>query len=233
MIRRMINIALAGVAYTCIGTVISQIIIFLYLSSAWNIDHQRVEKILAAAQGIEPISPKEIKEEVKKPEVKAPEEPSYDQIVEARARKYRNLEIREQELRDNLAQVQHEQNQLTDEKKRYKKLRDGFDSQLLAVNESATSAGNDEVRRTLESIKPKQAKALLLDMLGDNEIDNVVTLLSAMPDGKRAKIIGEFKTSDEMNKLSEVLRRIREGVPTAETADKTRKQLDQLKQTQL
>jgi hypothetical protein len=60
-----------------------------------------------------------------------------------------------------------------------------------------------------------------------------VTLLSSMAEAKRAKIFGEFKTDEEMGKLSEVLRRIREGLPTASVPESTRKQLDQLKTSQL
>ena len=47
-----------------------------------------------------------------------------------------------------------------------------------------------------------------------------------MTDAKRAKIIGEFKTPDETDKLREVLRRIREGEPRAGLAEKTQKQLN-------
>ena len=37
----------------------------------------------------------------------------------------------------------------------------------------------EDVRRTLESIKPKQAKELLLEMLDKKEIDAVVSLVEA------------------------------------------------------
>ena len=77
------------------------------------------------------------------------------------------------------------------------------------------------------------AKALILEMLNKKEVDDVVALLSPMPDAKRAKIFGEFKTDEEMEQLSDVLRRIRVGSPTANLPENTRKQLEQLKTTQL
>ena len=100
------------------------------------------------------------------------------------------------------------------------------------MREGSVASGKDEVRNTLENLKPKQAKALILEMLNKKEIDDVVTLLSPMPDAKRAKIFGEFKTDEEMEQLSEVLRRIRIGSPTANVPENTRQQLEQLKTTQ-
>jgi flagellar motility protein MotE (MotC chaperone) len=227
MIQRLINGAWTIFAYVCVGTIVSQAIILAYLISTWRIDHQRWMQIVAAAQGILPSGSSE--SQTKEPEEKIAEQPSYDQILEARALKYRNLEIREQELRNYLSQLQYEQTKLADEKKRYKQLRDGFDAQLLSMREGSAASGKEEVRRTLESLKPKQAKALILEMLDNKEINEVVALLLPMTDAKRSKIFGEFKTSEEMEKLSEVLRRIREGSPGANVPETTRKQLEQLK----
>jgi hypothetical protein len=217
--------------YACVGTVISQVIILFYLVSTWKIDNQRWLHVVAAAQGIK--SAVSAEPQAKGAEEKITEQASYDQILEARALKYRNLELREQDLRNSLSQAQFEQTKLAEDKKHYKQLRDSFDTQLVSVQEGSVATGRDEVRRTLENIKPKQAKALILGMLDNKEIDEVVTLLASMPDAKRAKIFGEFKTTDELEKLSEVLRRIREGSPTANVSENTRKQLDQIKSPQL
>jgi len=61
------------------------------------------------------------------------------------------------------------------------------------------------------AIKPAQAKLLLDDMLDDGEIQTVVTLIQGMPDVKASKIIGEFKTEQDLEKIGEVLRLILEG----------------------
>jgi hypothetical protein len=231
MIKRLLGAAGTMIVYACVGTVISQAIILMYLISTWKIDNQRWLCIFAAAQGIQPAAASE--SQTKVAEEKVPEQPSLDQILETRALKSRNLELREQELRNNLSQLQIEQTKLADDKNSYKQLRDEFNAQLLSMREGAVAAGKDEVRNTLENLKPKQAKALLLEMLDKKELDEVVALLSPMPDPKRAKIFGEFKTDEEMEKLSEVLRRIRIGSPTAGVPDNTRKQLEQLKTSQL
>jgi hypothetical protein len=230
MIGKLINGAWTLFIYACVGTVISQIVILMYLVSAWKVDHQRWLQIVSVAQGVIPVEEKE--EAAKNAEETVAELPSYSQVLESRSLKYRNLELREQQLRNSLSNLQFEQSKLADEKKRYQQIRDGFDAKLLSMTEGATASGTDEVRRTLENIKPKQAKALLLEMLDNKEIDVVVTLLTPMADAKRAKIFAEFKSEDELEKLSEVLRRIREGLPSAETPETTRRQLGELQTTQ-
>jgi hypothetical protein len=227
MIGKLIGGAWTLIVYACVGTVVAQAIIFFYLTSAWKIDHQRWQSVLAAAQGIVPAEKAET--QTKAPEEKTVEQVSYDQILETRALKYRNLELREQELRNGLAQLLTDQGKLAEDQKRYKQLRDGFDTQLLSMREGATATGKADVSRTLEIIKPKQAKTLILEMLDNKELDEVVSLLQPMPDTKRAKIFGEFKTPEELEKLSEVLRRVREGSPSASVPENTRRQLEQLK----
>ena len=87
----------------------------------------------------------------------------------------------------------------------------------------------DDNRAKLESIKAKQAKELLLEMLDQQEINDVVTLLKGMPNVKAAKIIGEFKTPDELEKIGQVLRLIREGTPVSDLVANTREKLEQPK----
>jgi hypothetical protein len=64
-----------------------------------------------------------------------------------------------------------------------------------------------------------------LQMLDEKKLDEVVVLLSAMPDARRAKIVGEFKTAEDKQRIGEVLRRIGDGVPAAGIADETLRQL--------
>ncbi len=185
MIKRLLSAAGTMFAYACVGTIISQSIILAYLISTWKIDNQRWLNVIAAAQGIQPAGGAEA--QTKGAEEKVAEQASLDQILETRALRYRNLELREQELRNSLSQLQLEQTRLAEEKKSYKQLRDEFDAQLLSMREGAAASGKDEVRNTLENLKPKQAKALILEMLNNKEIDDAVTLLSPMPDAKRTK----------------------------------------------
>jgi len=57
----------------------------------------------------------------------------------------------------------------------------------------------------------------------------VVTLMGPMPDNRRAKIITEFKTPDEVKRIDQILRDIRRGDPTTAVTANVRQQLDQSK----
>ena len=130
MIKRLLGIAWTMIVYACVGTIISQAIILMYLISTWKIDNRRWLSVIAAAQGIN--SAESADTQTKDAEEKVAEQPSLDQILETRAMKYRNLELREQELKNSLSQFQLEQTKLAEDKKSYKQLRDDFDAQLLS-----------------------------------------------------------------------------------------------------
>ena len=64
-------------------------------------------------------------------------------------------------------------------------------------------------------------------MIEANEMDDVVSIMGAMPIARRAKIITEFKSPEEVEKLGDVLRLIREGVPQVDLIEKTKDQIKQ------
>ncbi len=156
---------------------------------------------------------------------------SFDQIRETRALKVHHLELREQALKDSLDQVAFEQRKLADERKRYKQVRESFNNELLDIQQGAMATGATAVQTTLESIKPKQAKTLLVRMLENEQLDYVAMLLATMPTVKRAKIVAEFKTAPEIEQLDEVLQRIREGYPESTLIIGTQQELEQPKPT--
>jgi len=226
---RLLRSAASLLIYACVATVIAEALLVGYLATKWRLDRDRVVQILAIAYGIDLFA---IKDETEKEQERiSVEQVSYEQVLETRAVKTRNLELREQAVQDGLTQLRLAQTKVSDEYKRCKQLKESFEVALRTLHEGATATGTDEVRRILETIKPKQAKDLLVQMLDDKKLDQVVVLLAGMTDAKRAKIISEFKTAEDNEKIGEVLRRIREGVPTAEIADETRKQLQRPKPT--
>jgi hypothetical protein len=203
----------------CIGTIATQVLLAAVLFPKLKLNRERISQIVAIAQGAELPA----KVEAKGPAPQEGEQVSYQEIVEARAVKYRNLELREQQLRNNLVQVQTDESKLADDIKRNKLLAESFKTEVNQLQKSATTAGMEDVLGKFISMKPKQAKEQLVVMLDNKEIDAVVSLMKQMPDKKCASILAEFKTEDEKAKLSEILRRIREGMPEMEAVNKAEK----------
>jgi flagellar motility protein MotE (MotC chaperone) len=216
MISRLAKLAMGALLCFSLGTLIAEGIIVGYVWSKWHLNREKIARLVDVARGIEQQSaggpaPSKVDEP-------GPEQPSFDQVIEARAVKDKNLQLREQALASALAELQAEQDKLAGREKQFKLDRTDYETKLAAAAQNAKASGQEEVRRIFQTIKPKQAKELLQSMLDNKEQDEVVALLSGMTDSKRAKILAEFKTSDETKKIEEVLRQIRKGVPEAPLA---------------
>jgi len=225
MIRRLVRGVCGAAVYFALGTVIAQGIVVGYLHFSGRLDAEKIAQVLAVLQGITPVEGRSAGQTMKKEP--AGEGVPYEQVLEARAVKDKNLELRELALANALAQLKTQQRQLAEGQKRYTQQLADFNSRLETVAKGAKTAGRDKVTGILESIKPKQAKEFVLGMLENKEEDEVVLLLSGMSDSKRAKLLGEFKTPEENKKIEAVLRRIREGVPEAPLAERAKGQLKQ------
>jgi hypothetical protein len=229
MIGRLMRLFGWLAVYTCVATVIAQAIILVSLASRWELNRTRLVQMLAVAQGVDLFA---IKAEAEQEQaVASQEQVSLAEIAQTRAVNVRHLELREEALRSGLDQLAYEQRKLTDEKVQYARVREAFDAQLALMQESAIAQGADNVRLKLEAIKAKQAKELLLEMLDDEELNQVVVLLAAMPTSKCAKIMAEFRTAEEITQLNEILRKIREGYPEFDLADGTLAALDRTART--
>ncbi len=223
MIGKLLRALGALLVYFCVATVIAAVILAAYFSHAWQLNREKLIQMLAIAQGVDLAAiGQKSREDQEEPST---EQVSYRQILEERAVKTRNLELREQSLHGAVAMAQAQARTLAEEKKRLLALREGFQGDLASLEKGAVANGRDDARRTLEALKPKQAKVLLAQMLDQKELDDVVTLLSGMTEGKRAKIIAEFKTQAEVDEIGDVLRRIRQGAPAANVAESNEKKM--------
>jgi len=227
MIKKILGACGPLFVYFCIATVISQTILLGYAAVAWKIDGTKLVQMLAIARGIDLFA---MKEEVdKQREDVSKEQVSYEEIRQARALNVHHLQLREQALKDGLEQLQYKQRRVVEsllsERAQFDQVKTSFENQLKSMEDGAVATGLTNVRVPLETIKPAQAKQLLVEMITNDEMDVVVSLLSAMPGSKSAKIMGEFKTPEETEQLGEILRRMRQGVPLTTLVQETEGQL--------
>lgn len=201
----------AVIVYLCIGTVIAQGICIGYAWSKGYVSKPKLLQMAAVAQG---ENERQSDNRDSHEKELSSEQPSLQDIENARALRIRNLELREQAIQAGLDRVRYEQTKLADERDMYFRTRAAFDAHLKNMKEGAIAKGRTDTRTILENIKPKQAKQQILQMIEAGEEEEVVAILSEMPVAKRAKIAGEFGKLDEDNqKLGKILRLIRQGVP--------------------
>jgi hypothetical protein len=223
MIARWLKTAVGLFACFCVATLLAEAIILAYFGLSWQLDREKVIQMLAIAQGIDLFA---AQEEARADEEEIPpEEPSYQDWLDRRATMFRDLELREQALAGAVAQLQLEQNQLAADRETFQRSREAFETQLATLQAEAQDEGMETLISILESIKPSQAKGQILEMLDNDEIEKVVVLFNGMTSSKRAKIIGEFESDAETEKVSEILHRIGEGEPVASMAEETLGQL--------
>ncbi len=224
MIARLLGAAIHSVVYVCAATLIAQAIILAYLWASWGMDRGRLVQMLAIAQGVDLF---EISQQQNPAEDEpGAEQPSLEQIIEARLTQDRDLKMREMALQSGLEQLKSDQGRITERRDANRRVIDAFRAELAALQDGAQAKGRVVVGRTLESLEPEQAKKLILEMLDKDELEEVVMLMSKMPERPRANILAEFKTDKETEAIAEVLRRIRQGYPQAAIADKARTKLN-------
>jgi hypothetical protein len=144
-----------------------------------------------------------------------------------------DLDLRESAIDKSLGDLRALQAQLQTESRRLDDWKRSFDKRLADLQSAAADAALLELQRTFEAISPKQAKEQILLMLKEpatpqnDPLRDIVTILRAMPLDKRKKILAEFKTEPEIEKLAEILRQVRLGNPDADLLRETRSQLQQ------
>lgn len=213
---------------TSIGTFVSVFVILCMLWMKGALSDERLYAMLAALQGIEPPPP---------PQAAAldpgAEQPSLQQVLAVRAVAALDIDLRENAIDKSLGDLRTLELQLQTESRRLDSWKESFDKRLSDLQKAATEDSLLEVQRTLEAISPKQAKEQLLKMLAeettasDIPIEDIVRILKAMPLDKRRKILAEFKSPEEVEKLHEILRVIRLGGSDTQLLRETRSQLQQ------
>ncbi|HEX5106730.1 MAG TPA: hypothetical protein VFV87_23075 [Pirellulaceae bacterium] len=211
-----------------IGTVLSLAVLLGMLWWKGALTDDRLVGMIAALQGIKPVPPAS-----STPNAAEAEQPSLDQIMQGRLRASLDLDLRESAIDKSLGDLRAVETQIKAERERLDLWKVDFDARLAKLENAATDAAILEVQRTLESMQPKQAKDQILKMLDepatniDDPMRDVVTVLKSMADDKRKKLLAEFKTPEEAERLAEIIREVRLGLPDSEVIRDTRNQLQQ------
>ena len=232
--KKMIASLIRGMSFLAIcfavGTLIAEVVIFAYVWSSWGLNDEKVTQMLAIARGKEMVAVS--RDKLRRQEEAPPEQPSFTEVIETRAKKYRNLELREQAVAQGVGQLRFEQNRQTNELTQFKQTRDVFEKKLKELKEFQQSNGLQENIVMLQNMKPKQAQELLVGIYKSGQVDQAVMLISGMAPTKRKKISAEFKTPEQNEILSDILRRIRLGTPVALLAEQTLAELEPAKDKQ-
>lgn len=210
------------VLYFCLATLLAQMGIFVYFWFFGGLDAARLARMVAAAQGVETA---EAPTEVVTRKTDSTEQVSFERILQERTAQSRSLQLREDALNNALEQLRAREDALEKRVQQEQQARDAFEKQLANIQEEAVSAGMENVRETLTKIDAGQAKDILMGMYNNKEMRPIVMLMADMDNAKRARIIGEFQTPEELEALQIILEQLREGAPEGPLAGATKEQL--------
>jgi len=231
MISKITHSIIPMLTYACIATCLTLLIGVGYAAGTGKLNRDKFLRMLAIAYDIDPMAAGEGESSVANTPDR--EDPSIADVVERRAMKDLDVDLRQQSVLKGLDRLAAMQSQLVIEKQRYNELRDAFAARLQDLDDKALQEATADVQRSLEALSPKQAKDQLLRILDEDPGDNdqgmraVVGIVRGMPIDKRKKIFTEFKTEDESKQLALILRMIRNGYPERDAYEDT---LDNLKQ---
>jgi hypothetical protein len=212
-----------------IGTTISLAVLLAMLWWKGALADERVRGMLAVLQGIQAAPPAPATATID-PDA---EQPSLAQIMDARLQASLDLDLRESAIDKALGDLRILETQIKAESKRLDQWKQSFDQRVAELQTAASDTSLLELQRTLEAIQPRQAKDQIMKMLsepaagGDAPLGDVVAIMKAMPLDKRRKILGEFKLPEEIERLADILREIRQGRPESDLLRDMRSQLQQ------
>jgi flagellar motility protein MotE (MotC chaperone) len=205
-----------GLLYFCVATVLAQAVVLGMLWWKGTFSDDRLVAMFAALHGIHPEKPGVAKAATAQ-DGHAQEQPSLDEISKQRLLASLDLNLRESTLDKALMELRNLEQQVATENERLKQWQEGMDQRIARAENTVLESSLLEVQQTLMVMSPKQAKEQILKMLPTspdgsetNAMNKVVRMFKAMPLDKRKKIMGEFKTAQESEKLKEILAEMRD-----------------------
>lgn len=212
-----------------LGTSISLAILLAMLWWKGALADERILGMLAALQGIKPLPPAPVAGQLD-PDA---EQPSVEQLLHARLRTSLDLDLRESAVDKALGDLRSIEVQIQSETKRLDGWKKDFDARLAKLETAATDSALLQLQQTLQTIDAKQAKDQIMKMLADpmtatdDPMQDIVTIVKAMPLDKQKKIFATFKTPEEIKAMADIFRNIRLGTPDSDLLRDTRSQLQQ------
>ena len=199
--------------YFCIATIFAQVICVAYLFAMGRLDKERLVQLAAVVQGVDLL---DVRSTVAAAQNDASQEQmAFRNIQEARAVAENDFRLREQSLAKEMQTLKQMREQFARDKADLQRVRQTFEEEIAAIADEALNEGQENVRLILENVKPDQAKDQIMRMVEAGEIAEVVRMLADMPINNKKKIIAEFNDNETDEKtLEEILRLLRDGVPT-------------------
>lgn len=223
-----------GAVLACfsIATVLAEAGLLAVLRQRGSLNAQTVQNLLTVAYDI-PV--RELYEEfAAKAQPVKKEMVSFVEVQEARMLTILDLELRQMSSDKGLMDMRELAVLLDQETGRYKVVTNRFKKEWENLQKGASDTALRDLQHQIETLQPKAAKDQLLrildspDVPAETALNQVVTIFKNLAIDKRKKIVDEFKDNDSQ-RLQDILRQIRLGMPEVDVLRETRIKLQEFR----
>jgi hypothetical protein len=206
MLKKLIGLFL----WFCAASMLALLCIVAISAGRGNFDSETLSRIIAMLNGMD-IQAIRLKEAL----VSARETPtpSYEDVINAKVRADLDIDSRQAALDNYQRQIADRENKLRAEMERFDARRQEFKNELDKQKKNIETQRLSESMKIIENLSPDQAKEQLMMMLKNNEKPDVVAIIQGVPSDKQKKILAEFSTPEDQQKLGEILREVRNSTP--------------------
>jgi len=213
------------VSLACVATMLT---LLLGVGIAWQQGKLNREKLLKIAAVVHDVDLASTSGNLAVKESDDQEQMSYDEQDRRRMIASKILDLKMQALDNGLSDLAFARRELESDVTNLDRRITSFKTALDEKQGLAKQEGYTNLRMIWEKMEPQRAKAHIMQMVEDSQLEEVIVLLSHMQNDKRAKIINEFSSNEgdkELEVLTEILDKIRRGDPEAALIDDTYSQL--------
>lgn len=196
--------------YTCVATTVAQAVGVVQLWADGGLTQTKVERYAAIVYGFD-LTKLRIGSRSNNSDPSDETKDEEEQIT-SRVAADSSIMLRHEALTKGADDIRGLAQQLSTKRERYEIVKQGFAELLTTLEQDANASAIQEVRRTLEILPPKQTKNLLMTMLHnddpldeDDVLEDVLGIITGMPQDKLKKVFGEFKSVQEQAVLHQVL----------------------------
>ncbi len=215
---KIINTLIALIAYVCVATVITLVLIVSYW---WHTDRLNGEKMFRLTALLQDVDLQQISEsQEKRGDEVPPEESSINEVLHRQQVQDRNFEVKLLALQRGRQDFDHSYQELKKERDRYDRMAQDFQSKVKQQEELTNQENFAKVVAQLEQVSPEIGKELLLRWIQDHRMDDAIAMMSRMSETKLGKILKTFETDVELDTLHEIQERIIGGGPASKELEK-------------
>ncbi len=207
----------------CAATFIAQLCVIGLSFMRGNVDRKTLVQIVALLNGID-IQGKRLTAAMAS--ARNVPVPTYDDVLNAKVQASLELDTLSASLERDRQKIEEARRELKIDSDRFAKRVEAFRADFNKKEEGSRATIIKETQQIIEMLPPEAAKTQLLTMLENDQKADVVAIIKGLAPDKQKKILGEFASADDQEKLSQIIAEIKKGEPLKSLFENTKRDMN-------